>query len=90
MNSGKNAMAQDAYVSATSNVSKKDAGRMTDDIFYKNKVGGSREEVSSALKGLSQLTGASGRALAELTESSSKIAQLIVSSKSSAWSPAFR
>ncbi|QZY31566.1 transglycosylase SLT domain-containing protein [Bacillus amyloliquefaciens] len=77
MNSGKNAMAQDAYVSATSNVSKKDAGRMTDDIFYKNKVGGSREEVSSALKGLSQLTGASGRALAELTESSSKIAQLM-------------
>ncbi|WP_277714239.1 phage tail tape measure protein [Bacillus atrophaeus] len=77
MNSGKNAMAQDAYVSATSNVSKKDAARMTDDIFYKNKVGGSREEVSSALKGLSQLTGASDRALAELTESSSKVAQLM-------------
>ncbi|MED4802645.1 phage tail tape measure protein [Bacillus atrophaeus] len=77
MNLGKNAMAQDAYVSATSNVSKKDAARMTDDIFYKNKVGGSREEVSSALKGLSQLTGASDRALAELTESSSKVAQLM-------------
>ncbi|MEC2218844.1 phage tail tape measure protein, partial [Bacillus subtilis] len=77
MGSGKSAMSQDAYVSATSKVSKKDAARMTDQIYYDNKAGGSREEVSLSLRTLSQQTGASKKALAELTESSSKIAQLM-------------
>lgn len=77
MGSGKSTMSQDAYVSATSNVNKKDVARMTDQIYFNNKVGSSREEVSLSLRNLSQQTGASKKALAELTESSSKIAQLM-------------
>ncbi|MCP6730593.1 phage tail tape measure protein [Bacillus subtilis] len=77
MGSGKSTMSQDAYVSATSNVNKKDVARMTDQIYFNNKAGSSREEVSLSLRNLSQQTGASKKALAELTESSSKIAQLM-------------
>lgn len=77
MGSGKSTMSQDAYVSATSNVNKKDVAKMTDQIYFNNKAGSSREEVSLSLRNLSQQTGASKKALAELTESSSKIAQLM-------------
>ncbi|WEZ61636.1 phage tail tape measure protein [Bacillus subtilis] len=77
MGSGKSTMSQDAYVSATSNVNKKDVARMTDQIYFNNKAGSSREEVSLSLRNLSQQTGASKKALADLTESSSKIAQLM-------------
>ncbi len=51
--------------------------KMTDQIYFNNKAGSSREEVSLSLRNLSQQTGASKKALAELTESSSKIAQLM-------------
>ncbi len=77
MGSGKSTMSQDAYVSATSNVNKKGVARMTDQIYFNNKAGSSREEVGLSLRNLSQQTGASKKALADLTESSSKIAQLM-------------
>ena len=63
MGSGKSTMSQDAYVSATSNVNKKDVARMTDQIYFNNKAGSSREEVSLSLRNLSQQTGASKKAL---------------------------
>ncbi|MGM7637594.1 phage tail tape measure protein [Bacillus sp. Hm123] len=73
---GISSMEQNARTSATTGIAVGDIKKMTNDIFYRDKAGNSREEVSLSIRNIAQQTDLRGNQLKTASEISNKIATI--------------
>ncbi|MEK4030692.1 phage tail tape measure protein [Pseudobacillus sp. FSL P4-0506] len=76
LGSGSSSMEQNARTSAVTGIDVATIKKMTNDIFYKEKAGNSREEVSLSIRNIAQQTDLKGNQLKTASEISNKIAMI--------------